>query len=54
MKLNYLEPIDSEMETISPEPVQETKDPEWQMVETNKTKKEEKRRKEWSEEEGAN
>ena len=37
MKPNYLEPIDSEM--VSQEPVQETKDPEWQMVEKKKTKK---------------
>ena len=37
MKPNYLEPIDSEMEIVSQEPIQETEDPEWQMVEKKKT-----------------
>ena len=39
MKLNHLDQIDSDMETVLQEPVQETKDPEWQKVETKKTKK---------------
>ena len=39
MKPNHLEPVNSEMETVLQEPVQETKDPEWQKVETRKTKK---------------
>ena len=44
MKPNHLKPTDSEMKTVFQEPVQKTKDPEWQNVETNKTK--EKRNKE--------
>ena len=38
MKPNHLEPTDSEMETVLQEPVQETNDPEWQKVETKKTR----------------
>ena len=38
MKPNYLEPIESEMGTVSEELAQESKEPEWQKVETKKTK----------------
>ena len=34
----HLEPVDSELETVLQEPVHKTKDPEWQKVETKKTK----------------
>ena len=43
MKRNYLEPIDSEMNTVSQEQVQETKDPKWQMVDEEDKKEENKR-----------
>ena len=39
MKPNHLEPTDSEMETVLQDPVQETKDREWQKVEAKKTKR---------------
>ena len=39
MQPNHLEPVDAEMETVLQNPVQETKDPKWQKVETKKTKK---------------
>ena len=41
------------METVSQESVQETKDPEWQKLETKKTKRKKQRRVR-SKEEGAN
>ena len=39
MKPNHLEPTDSEMETVLQDPVQETKEREWQKVEAKKTKR---------------
>ena len=39
MKPNHLEPTDPEMETVLQNPVQETKDREWQKVEAKKTRR---------------